>query len=224
MGLSYALDRYHRIGSPTDAARVEHDRPMECALCHADKSVRALLGDIQRFWGKTYDQASLRGLYGSLDANVFQATLERGMPHEQAVVIGTVAAAVAKSEPPVSERGATCERDRGPVGVAAADRAPAHEPDRARALLRARRARARGSGGRAPHVRDRSRSPRVRDRGRRRELPAGLRHRGPQGRGLRGAGGRGWPGHARDRRGRCAGGRKGAAADGAEWPSEPDED
>ena len=41
MGLGYALTRYHRIGSPTDAARVEQDRPLECALCHADRSVAA---------------------------------------------------------------------------------------------------------------------------------------------------------------------------------------
>ena len=33
----YDLVRYHRIGSPTDRERVEGDRPLECALCHADQ-------------------------------------------------------------------------------------------------------------------------------------------------------------------------------------------
>src|SRR5262249_36661310 len=42
MGLGYALTRYHRIGSPTDRERVELDRPIECALCHTDKSVGEL--------------------------------------------------------------------------------------------------------------------------------------------------------------------------------------
>ena len=40
MGLDGSLTRYHRIGSPTDPARVLGDRPLECALCHADRSVR----------------------------------------------------------------------------------------------------------------------------------------------------------------------------------------
>ena len=57
MGLGYALTRYHRIGSPTDAARVERDRPLECALCHADRSVASLVGDMERLWGKRYDRA-----------------------------------------------------------------------------------------------------------------------------------------------------------------------
>ena len=39
VGLRYELTRYHRIGSPTDEARVYGDRPLECALCHADWSV-----------------------------------------------------------------------------------------------------------------------------------------------------------------------------------------
>src|SRR5207253_4748546 len=64
MGLGYALTRYHRIGSPTDKARVEHDRPLDCALCHADRSVGTLVADMERLWGKGYARAALRGRYG----------------------------------------------------------------------------------------------------------------------------------------------------------------
>jgi predicted CXXCH cytochrome family protein len=87
MGLGYALTRYHRIGSPTDPARVERDRPMECALCHADKSVRQLVGDMERLWGHRYDRRALTDLYGDLDANVLLATARRGKAHEQAVAV-----------------------------------------------------------------------------------------------------------------------------------------
>jgi predicted CXXCH cytochrome family protein len=83
MALDYALTRYHRIGSPTDRERVEGDRPLECALCHADKSVAALVGDMERLWGKNYDRAKLRALYGDLEGNALLLTLERGRPHEQ---------------------------------------------------------------------------------------------------------------------------------------------
>jgi predicted CXXCH cytochrome family protein len=87
MGLGYALTRYHRIGSPTEPARVERDRPLECALCHADKSVRQLVGDMERLWGRRYDRRALTELYGELDANVLLATARRGKAHEQAVAI-----------------------------------------------------------------------------------------------------------------------------------------
>ena len=83
MALDYSLTRYHRIGSPTDRARVEGDRPLECALCHVDKSVAALVGDMERLWGKHFDQAKLRALYGDLAGNALLATLARGRPHEQ---------------------------------------------------------------------------------------------------------------------------------------------
>jgi predicted CXXCH cytochrome family protein len=83
MALDYALTRYHRIGSPTDRERVEGDRPLECALCHADKSVAALVGDMERLWGKHYDRAKLRALYGDLEGNALLLTLEHGRPHEQ---------------------------------------------------------------------------------------------------------------------------------------------
>jgi predicted CXXCH cytochrome family protein len=85
LALAYTLTRYHRIGSPTDRERVEGDRPLECALCHADRSVRFLVDTMERWWGKSYDRRRLRALYGELDGNVLRATLERGRPHEQVV-------------------------------------------------------------------------------------------------------------------------------------------
>ena len=57
MGLGYALTRYHRIGLPDDPARVERDRPLECALCHADKTVGELVGKMEAWWGRKYDRA-----------------------------------------------------------------------------------------------------------------------------------------------------------------------
>jgi hypothetical protein len=80
---STTLTRYHRIGSPTDRERVEGDRPLECALCHADKSVAALVGDMERLWGKHYDRASCARSTEILKGNALLATLERGRPHEQ---------------------------------------------------------------------------------------------------------------------------------------------
>jgi predicted CXXCH cytochrome family protein len=91
MGLDYRLTRYHRIGSPTDEERVLGDRPLECALCHADRSVEQLTSNMERWWGKSYDRAALRALYGpTLERNVIDATLERGKPHEQAVAIAVL--------------------------------------------------------------------------------------------------------------------------------------
>ncbi|HUJ61005.1 MAG TPA: cytochrome c3 family protein [Kofleriaceae bacterium] len=88
MGLDYVLDRYHRIGSPDDPARVLGDRPLECALCHADKSVEALVTTMEQWYGKTFDRDQLRALYGpDLSVNAIRATLARGKPHEQAVAI-----------------------------------------------------------------------------------------------------------------------------------------
>lgn len=87
MSLDGGLSRYHRIGSPSDPARVLGDRPLECALCHADKSVRVLAETMERWWrrGVPYDRGVLEALYGDLDANVLLATAQRGKPHEQAV-------------------------------------------------------------------------------------------------------------------------------------------
>jgi len=48
-GLGYELIAYHRIGSPYDRQRVEGDRPLECALCHTDKSVAELTATMERF-------------------------------------------------------------------------------------------------------------------------------------------------------------------------------
>jgi predicted CXXCH cytochrome family protein len=83
MALTYSLTRYHRIGSPTDRERVEGDRPIECALCHANKSVAALIDDSERWWNKHYDRTRLQALYGDLESNAILATLQRGRPHEQ---------------------------------------------------------------------------------------------------------------------------------------------
>jgi predicted CXXCH cytochrome family protein len=87
MTLDSKLGRYHRIGSPTDPIKVLRDRPLECALCHADKSVRALLDTMQAWWNKSYDLAGVGSLYGDLDRNVIEATLALGKPHEQAVAL-----------------------------------------------------------------------------------------------------------------------------------------
>jgi predicted CXXCH cytochrome family protein len=92
LGLDYALTRYHRIGSPTDPARVLRDRPVECALCHTDRSTESLVADMERLWGKRYDRTPLRALYGDLDGNTIAATLERGLPHEQAAAAGALEA------------------------------------------------------------------------------------------------------------------------------------
>jgi hypothetical protein len=105
MGLGYALTRYHRIGSPTETARVEGDRPLECALCHADKSVGTLVGEMERFWGKRYDRERLAALYGDLSALPLEATLARGKPHEQATALGVLGEArVASALPAVARQ------------------------------------------------------------------------------------------------------------------------
>ncbi|HEY5947984.1 MAG TPA: cytochrome c3 family protein [Kofleriaceae bacterium] len=91
MGLDYGLVRYHRIGSPTETRRVTSDRPLECALCHADYSVDKILTTMEQWWGKHYDRSALVKLYGDdLSVNALRATLERGKPHEQAAAIGVL--------------------------------------------------------------------------------------------------------------------------------------
>src|SRR5262249_38390762 len=104
MGLGYALTRYHRIGAPTERARVEHDRPLECALCHADRSVGQLAGDMERFWGKRSDRDALRALYGDLAARPLVATLARGKAHEQAAALGALGEARAAEALPAVAR------------------------------------------------------------------------------------------------------------------------
>lgn len=93
MGLGYELTRYHRIGAPTDRARVEGDRPLECALCHPRARVGELVGQMERWWPRRFDRARLIDLYGSLDAPVLAATMARGKPHEQAVAVAVWGAA-----------------------------------------------------------------------------------------------------------------------------------
>lgn len=85
LALDGTLTRYHRIGSPNDPERVLLDRPLECAVCHADKTVESLAASMEAWWKRPFDRDALRKLYGALDANVLLATAERGKPHEQAV-------------------------------------------------------------------------------------------------------------------------------------------
>jgi predicted CXXCH cytochrome family protein len=87
MTLDVRLGGYHRIGSPTDPVRVYGDRPLECALCHADKSVSTLVSTMETWWGKRYDRALVTKLYGDLASPVMRATLDRGKPHERAVAL-----------------------------------------------------------------------------------------------------------------------------------------
>jgi predicted CXXCH cytochrome family protein len=101
MTLDSRLGRYHRIGSPNDPQRVERDRPLECALCHADKRVGELVENLERWWGKHYDRDRLATLYGPLESNVMRATLARGKPHEQAAAIYTLGAAGARDAAPL---------------------------------------------------------------------------------------------------------------------------
>jgi hypothetical protein len=90
MSLENKLTRYHRVGSPNDPTRVEKDRPLECALCHADRTVAQLVGNLESWWPKRYDRAALTSLYGSLDANVLDATLRLGKAHEQATALAVL--------------------------------------------------------------------------------------------------------------------------------------
>ena len=104
MGLGYALTRYHRIGLPDDPVRVERDRPLECALCHADKTVGELVTTMEGWWGRRYDRAALALLYGGLEAKPLPATLERGRAHEQAVALATLGAAHVTAAAPAVAR------------------------------------------------------------------------------------------------------------------------
>ena len=90
MGLDYELTRYHRIGSPSDRLRVESDRPLECALCHPGEGAGALVDAMERWWGKRYDRGALTRLYGDLRTPVLEATVKRGLPHEQATALAVL--------------------------------------------------------------------------------------------------------------------------------------
>ncbi|MGZ3452099.1 MAG: hypothetical protein ACXVEF_20995 [Polyangiales bacterium] len=100
MSLDGRMTRYHRIGSPTDKSRVEGDRPLECALCHTNKSVSELVTAMSTWWKKTYDDKALIGLYGKPDGNPLLATLYLGKPHEQATAIAVLGEAKAKPAVP----------------------------------------------------------------------------------------------------------------------------
>ena len=92
MGLAYQLTRYHRIGSPTDHERVEHDRPLECALCHTTMSVEQILSTLDHWWNKRYSRKSIEHLYGrDLSVDAIGVTLKFGLPHEQAVAASVAA-------------------------------------------------------------------------------------------------------------------------------------
>ncbi len=103
MSLDNRLGRYHRIASPTETAKVEGDRPLECALCHGDKPVETLVATMEAWWHKSYDRARLHGLYGPdlTRADPLVETLARGKPHEQAVALALVGARGDKSVAPL---------------------------------------------------------------------------------------------------------------------------
>ena len=141
MGLDYALIRYHRIGSPTDPRRVLGDRPLECALCHADRSVEELVSTMERWWGKRYDRAALRALYGDdLTVNALRATLALGKPHEQAVAIAVLGQSGDRTAIPAIAAAARPRLPAGPLLRAAR----ARDPDRRTGRDRRRGARRRG--------------------------------------------------------------------------------
>ncbi len=87
MALTGRLTRYHRVGSPTDPARVLLDRPIECAVCHVDKSVESLVRTMEGWWNRSYSRDVLRSLYGDLGQPALVATLRLGKPHEKAVAL-----------------------------------------------------------------------------------------------------------------------------------------
>ncbi len=92
MGLAYDFTAYHRIGSPTDTARVQGDRPLECALCHADRSVEQIVATMEKWWNKSYDRRALSRLYGAdLAQSAVRLTLIGGKPHEKALAADVAA-------------------------------------------------------------------------------------------------------------------------------------
>jgi predicted CXXCH cytochrome family protein len=101
LSLDGALSRYHRIGSPNDPERVLLDRPMECALCHGDKTPESLAATMEAWWKRPFDRIALGKLYGDLDGNVLLATASRGKPHEQAVAFYLLGEARVKAAVPL---------------------------------------------------------------------------------------------------------------------------
>ncbi|MBX3188797.1 MAG: hypothetical protein KF819_17395 [Labilithrix sp.] len=104
LSLDGGMTRYHRIGSPTDPPRVLLDRPVECALCHADRSVESLVSTMEAWWKRAYDREALRKLYGDLEQPVALATADRGKPHEQAVAFHLLGASRSKAAIPALAR------------------------------------------------------------------------------------------------------------------------
>ena len=82
LGLDGRLTRYHRIGAPNDAARVEGDRPLECALCHERATVASLVDTMERWWGKRFDRAAMRARGVDFEAPALLVALRGGRPHE----------------------------------------------------------------------------------------------------------------------------------------------
>lgn len=106
MALDGRLSRYHRIGSPTEPAKVMLDRPLECALCHGDKTVRSLVDTMERWWPKrSYDRAAIARLYGGEDENVLLATARLGKPHERAVAFALLGEAKRTDALPLLRQG-----------------------------------------------------------------------------------------------------------------------
>jgi predicted CXXCH cytochrome family protein len=103
LSLDNRLTRYHRIAAPTEKAKVEGDRPLECALCHGDRSVAELVQTMETWWHKSYDRAALRALYGDdlAHAMPLYETLARGKPHEQAVALQLLGAQKARAAAPL---------------------------------------------------------------------------------------------------------------------------
>jgi len=91
LSLNTTLTTYHRIGSPNDPERVERDRPLECALCHVDKSAGELVDTMLDWWPGSFDRDRALALYGTPRANVMERTLQIGRPHEQAVAMHRLA-------------------------------------------------------------------------------------------------------------------------------------
>ena len=77
------------------------DRPLECALCHADESVESLTRSMERLWNKSYSRDLLGRLYGDLSARPLVATLERGKPHERAIAAAVLGERHEKSAAPL---------------------------------------------------------------------------------------------------------------------------
>ncbi len=100
-GLAYRLTRYHRIGSPTDRERVEKDRPLECALCHADKPAGELVAKMESWWSKSYDRRALTALHGDLGESSIVSALARGKPHEQMTAAGVLGERGTRSQAPL---------------------------------------------------------------------------------------------------------------------------